>query len=246
MFGLGRRRSGDGRLGRLLADYPSWAPPHLGHVIRTPGSAAPLLTLAQVRENFEAYRAAVPARIAALRPVLAALDCPVDTAYADAAGFVRRLHPMLLAELPTLYRADLATRPAWETSDRAGEAIVLSFLADLAMLTGDVLIAAKPGAFWGLDLDPRDRTKFAAKRPCLLGLVDRLYPDAAPDVFPLEAEWFGYYANMDDPARLAPPGPPPGQWSDVIGGILPERLERYMTHPDLATFRRDGWMADAA
>jgi len=76
--------------------------------------------------------------------------------------------------------------------------------------------------------------------------VDRFYPDAAPDVFHLEAESFGYYANMDDRARLAPPDPLPGQWTDVIGGILPERLERYMTHPDLATFRRDGWMADAA
>jgi hypothetical protein len=202
--------------------------------------------LAQARENLEAYRMAVPARIDTLRPVLAALACPLDEAYVDAAEFVRRLHPVLLAELPALYGADLAKRPAWETSNRAGDAIVLSFLADLAMLTGDVLIAAKPGAFWALDLDPRDRTKCAAKRPCLLGLVDRLYPDAPPDVFHLEAEWFGYFANMDDPARLALPNPLPGQWADVIGGILPERLERYVTHPDLATFRREGWMGDAA
>ena len=33
---------------------------------------------------------------------------------------------------------------------------------------------------------------------------------------------------------------------EIIVRDQPERLERYMTHPDLATFRRDGWMADAA
>jgi hypothetical protein len=77
-----------------------------------PGSPAPLLTLAQARENLNAYRMAVSARIDTLRPVLVALACPLDGAYVDAAEFVRRLHPVLLAELPALYRADLAKRPA--------------------------------------------------------------------------------------------------------------------------------------
>lgn len=245
MFGFGRKRSSDGRLKALLADYPAWAPPHRGHVLKLPGNAGPLLTSEQARDNLEAYRDAVPMRIATLRPVLAELGCDAD-AYADASAFVRRLHPLLLAELPPLYRADLAKRDAWELSPRSGDAIVLSFMADLAMLTGDVLIRANPGTFWGMDLDPRDRAKFARCRPSLIGLGDRLFPKLPPQVFFLEEEWFGYFANMDDPNRLALPEPPQGQWFGVIGGILPERLERYATHPELETLRREGWMAKAA
>jgi hypothetical protein len=245
MFGFGRKKA-EGRLTALLADYPAWAPPHLGHVLKLPDSPGPVLSPEQARANLEAYRDAVPARIAALRPVLAALGCDVDQAYADAAAFVRCLHPVLLAELPPLYRADLAKRDAWELSPRSGDVIVLSFMADLAMLTGDVLIRANPGIFWGMDLDPRDRTKFARCRPSLIGLGDRLFPNLPPQVFFLEEEWFGYYANMDDPARLALPEPPAGQWFGVIGGILPERLERYHTHPDLERLRGEGWLVKAA
>jgi hypothetical protein len=245
VIGLGKRRSGTGRLNALLAGYPAWTPPHLAHVLKLPGDNAPVLTPAQARENFEAYRNAVPARIAALRPVLSSLGCDLDKAYCDATTFVRLLHPALLAELPMLYRPELARREAWELAPRCGEAIVLSFMADLAMLAGDVLIRAKPGAFWGLDLDPRDRNKFARNRPSLLGLADRLFPNLPPAVFHLEAEWFGYYANMDDPGRLAPPVPPPGSWFNVIGGTLPERLDRYVPHPDLERLRAEGWMAKA-
>jgi hypothetical protein len=245
MFGFGKKRAAGTRLMRSLVRYPAWAPPHRVRNLKLPGDDAPVLTPAQARENFTAYRAAVPGRIAALRPVLDDLCIALDQAYDGAAGFVRRLHPTLLAELPALYRPDLAKRDAWETSTRAGDAIVLTFLADLAMLTGDVLIRARPGAFWGMDLDPRDRTKFARCRPCLLGLADRYFPAAAPDVFYLEAEWFGYYANMDDPTRLAPREPRAGSWTDVIGGVLPERLERYEASPDIARLRAEGWMKDA-
>lgn len=36
-----------------------------------------------------------------------------------------------------------------------------------------------------------------------------------------------------------------GSWFDVVGGILPQRLERYHAHPDIARFRTQGWMKDA-
>lgn len=246
MFGFGRKQAADTRLTRALADYPAWAPPYRGHCLKLSGNEGPMLTPTQARENFDAYRAIVPARIAALRPALAALDLAVDDAYADAAGFVLRLHPALLTALPPLYRPELGKRNAWELSDRAGDAIVLTFMADLAMLTGDVLIRANPGAFWGMNLDPRDRTMMSRCRPCLLGLADRLFPDSGPIIFFLEEEWFGYYANMDRPARLAPPEPRSGHWMGVIGGTLPERLERYEAAPDIAERRATGWMKDAA
>ena len=246
MFGFGSKPAPASRLKRLLADYPACTPPHLGHVLRLPDNVGPVLTPDQARENLLAYREAVPARIAALRPALAELGSDLDRAYSDAASFVRDLHRTLLVELAGLYKPELADRDAWELSPRSGDAIVLSFVADLAMLTGDVLICAYPGVFWGRDLDPRDRTKFARCRPSLIGLGDRLYPNLPPAVFFLEEEWFGYYANMDRPGILAGPDATLGGFSPVIGGILPERLERYHAHPDIARLRAETWMKDAA
>ena len=243
MFGLGKKRPAS-RLKALLADYPAWAPPHLGHVLKLPDVTGPVLTPEQARENFVAYREAVPARLAALKPLLGDLGIELKQAYADPIGFVRLLHSTLLLELPPLYRPDLDQRGAWELSDRSGEAIVLTMMADLAMLTGDVLIRLEPGVFWGQNLQRGDRLMFQYRRPCLIGLADRLFPNLPPAVFFLEGEWFGYYKNMDDPNRLAmPDGTGAGS---VIGGILPERLERYHAHPDIARLRAETWMKDAA
>ena len=106
MFGLFRKRPAS-RLRALLAGYPAWAPPHLGHVLRLPDIIGPVLTPEQARENFLAYREAVPERIALLRPLLAEVGVDLDLAYTDATAFVRQLHPALVAELPALYRPDL-------------------------------------------------------------------------------------------------------------------------------------------
>lgn len=245
MFGFGKKRSAS-RLKALLADYSAWAPPHLGHVLKLPDITGPVLTPEQARENFLAYREAVPSRIATLRPALAELGVDLDQAYADATGFVRRLHPMLLTELAPLYRPELATRDAWELSNRAGDGIVLTFLADHAMLTGDALIRANPGVFWGQNLQRGDRLTFTYRRPCLIGLGDRLFPNLPPSVFFLEGEWFSYYANFDRPDRLAPADFVIGGVSPVIGQALTDKLERYGTHPDIARLRAEGWMKDAA
>ena len=245
MFGFGKKRPAS-RLKSLLANYPAWAPPHLGHVLKLPDVTGPVLTPEQARENFLAYRDAVPSRIAVLRPVLAELGVDLDLAYTDADAFVRHLHPALLAELRPLYRPELASSDAWELSDRAGDAIVLTFLADHAMLTGDALIRANPGVFWGQNLQRGDRLMFSYRRPCLIGLGDRLFPNLPPSVVFLEGEWFDYYGNFNRPGGLAPADFVRGGIGPIIGQALIDRLDRYHTHSDIARLRAEGWMKDAA
>lgn len=146
-------------------------------------------------------------------------------------AFVTRLHPTLLSELPSLYRVDLASHDAWEMSDRSGSDIVLSFLADLAMLSADVLMRAKRGCFLGLNLDRADRNMYSYRRPCLLGLRDRFFPQFEKTYF-LEEVWFGYYANMDDPTRLAAPDRVvPEAYGLVIGGTILTKLDRGIVVP---------------
>lgn len=245
MFGWSRKSAPAGRLERLLAGYSPCPPVHIGVNIRISGEKAPTLGAEQLRENFEAYRNAVPDRLTKLRPLLAALGVDMDTAYTDPVAFVHRLHPMLLAELPSLYHPELGKHVDWELSDRSGNAIVLTFLADLAMLEADLLIRAKPGAFLGQNLDPGDRNMFSYRRPCLLGLGDSLYPDAPPSIYYIEEEWFGAYSNMDRPERLASAEFTPAQYPRVMGGSILMRLERDIPHPKLNELKRDTWLGQA-
>lgn len=234
------------RLERLLAAYPACTPPHIGQNGAAPIAGQPILTLAQCRENLDAYRRAIPERLALLGGVLGELDLDIAHAYSQPDQFVARLHPTLLTELRSSYRSDLASRAAREVSTRSGPDIVLSFMADLAMLESDILVRAKPGCFVGLNLDPRDRTMLMWRRPCILGLVDRLFPET-DDIHCPEHDWFGIYANMDHPGRLAAPDRVmPETWGMVIGGTILQRLDRNAVDPELAERLRTTWLGKAA
>lgn len=173
----------------------------------------------------------MPTRLVLLHRALAALGIDSTTAYEDPVGFVTRLHPTLLAESPPLYRPEIASHAAWEISDRSGPDIVLSFIGDLAMLTADVLMRAKPGCSLGLNLSRAERNMFKYRRPCLLGLGDRRFPGSR-QVYYLEEDWFGYYANMDRPSRLAAPDRVvPAAYGMAIGGTLLTKLERDVVVP---------------
>lgn len=243
---LQREKRPPARLPGLLAGYPPFPPIHLGLNGADPEESGPVLTYDQARENSLAYREAVPARLELLRQLLTELGVDAAMAYADADAFVRALHPSLLAELPSAYRPELADRHLWSLSDRSGPRVVHSLLVDLAMLSADVLIRAKPGCFLGMDLDPEDRDMGMYRQPCLLGLTDRLFPDT-PECFWLDGEWFGYFRNMDDPGRLAAADRVgPETYRLVIGGVIPQRLDRYIVDPKLDERLRTTWLGEAA
>ena len=253
MFGwLSKRGSqGAGRLSGLLADYPPFTPRHRALNIATPSLERPVLTLEQALDNGAKYREAIAGRLAVLRPVLAELGVPMDEAYADAFAYVSALHRALMAELPPLYRPDVAAQASRELSDRAGPTIILSFMSDLAMLECDALLRAKPGSFIGLNLDPQDREMSSYRRPCLLGLRDALYA-APPKAFHVEADYFGHYALMAHPTRLAHPDivlntqTPAAAMMRGIGGTLLVRLERFEPHPPLEQLKASSWLGQAA
>jgi hypothetical protein len=253
MFGWLKKRESQeaGRLSGLLADYPPFTPRHRALNIATAGLDGPVLTLEQAQENGAQYREAIAGRLVLLRPVLAGMGVDMDQAYGDAFAYVSALHQTLLKELPALYRPDVAAQASRELSDRAGPDIVLSFMGDLAMLECDALMRAKPGSFVGLNLDPGDRDMSSYRRPCLLGLRDALYR-APPKPFHVEADYFGCYAQMDHPTRLAHPdivltaATSPAAMTRVIGGTLLVRLERFETHPEIEELKASTWMGQAA
>ena len=247
MFDWAKRKSPEvTRLAGLLAIYPAYTPPHIGQNGAAPVPGQPTLTLGQCHENLDALLRAMPERLALLGGLLAELGVDSAQAYANPEAFVTRLHATLLKELPPLYRPDLAKSIAREVSTRAGRDIVLSLMADLALLEADILMHAKPGCFIGLDLDPGDREMLSWRRPCLLGLVDRFFPDGGGDVFHLEDEWFGIYSSMDHPGRLAAPDRVmPETWGLVIGGSILERLDRNIVDPRLDEKLQTGWLGKA-
>lgn len=245
MFGWLRGKEPPARLPGLLAGYPPLAPLHLGRTIKC-AEAGPLLTIDQCRANLDAYRAAMPDRLDALGTLLANFEIDTRLAYTDPVGFVRLLHPMMKSELPSVYRPEARDYERRDLSDRAGADIALSLMADLAMLEMDVLMRAKPGCFIGLNLDRGDQDMYSYRRPCLLGLMDSLFP-GPPTIYHLEAEWFGIYANMDDPRRFALPDRViPEAYGAVIGGPMLERLDRDIVDPKLDERMRTTWLGKSA
>ena len=226
------------RLGALLADYPPLTPRHLGTNGSLPRSTGSVLTLEQCRENLHRQIAATPRRLQLLGALLGNFGLRTDAAYdaGERERFLVNLDAMLVAELPSLWRKELTDAVVFELSDRAGPRIVHSLVGDLALLTGDVMLRAKPGCFWGMDLDRRDRTMIAYRRPCLLGLSDGMFP-AVDHIYHLEAEWFGVYASMDAVY--------PGRFGRFIGHQLIDRLERDVVKDDLPARRTQGWLKQA-
>ena len=244
--GPGPRRST--RLAERLRSYPVWHVPHLGTNGAYPNSPAPLLNEAEFRANLQAYLAAVPERIETLRGLLNEFGHDLRDAYDEDRRdpFIRSLHLTLLAELPTTYHERLRNFHCWESSDRAGDAIVYSLLGDLAMLFADVLLKAKPGCFVGMDLDPENRDMVSYGRPCVLGLSDGLFP-GTHRMYDFEDEMFGVYCEMKTPeiSFVDAEHVANDVGGALIGNTVLETCRRSVVEPDLAERRARGWMARA-
>lgn len=240
-----RKKGSSARLPGLLASYPPFAPPHTGRTGKF-NESGPLLTLDQCRENLDAYRAAMPERLELLRTRLGELGVDTTLAYSEPVAFVWQLHPTMRVELPSVYRPELRAHAVQEVSSRAGTDIALSFMADLAMLEADVLMRAKPGCFIGLNLDPGDRDMYSYRRPCLLGLMDSLFP-GPPHIYYLEEEWTNVYTRAEDSHEFALPDRIiPEAYGDVIGGPMLQRLDRDIVDPKLDERLRTTWLGRAA
>ena len=232
------------RLPGLLESYPPFASPHTGWTGKF-NKSGPLLTLKRRRENLDAYWAAMPGRLEVLGALLGELGVDMALAYSDPVAFVRQLHPTMRVELPSVHRPESRSGDVQEMSSRAGPDIALSLMADLAMLESDVLMRAEPDCFIGLNLDPGDRNMYSYRRPCLLGLMDSLFP-GPPDIFYLEEEWFNVLSRAEDSERFASPDRViPAAYGDVIGGPMLQRLDRHIADPWLANRMRTSWLGEA-
>lgn len=228
--------SGSQKLATLLRDYPPATPPHLGTNGALPNSIAPKLTLAQFHENLAWQIESAPGRLATLQTLFGMFDVSVTEAYVEEtrAGFIAALDRFLVEQMPATYTVELADRADWEASDRAGPHIVHSLIADLAWLEGDILIRARPGSFWGLNVNPGDRQMIMYRRPCVLGLSDGLFP-GTHNIYHLEAEWFSIYRRMNEIY--------PGRFGYGIGSVLLRRIARDVVEDDLPQRRATGWLA---
>jgi hypothetical protein len=245
---FGRSKSNDvppTRLMELLQDYPPFTPHHLGRNGAGGKDEQPLLTLEQCRENLWQYVEAIPARLNLLRSVLSGLDIDLDSAFDAPVEYVTKLHTALIVELPTLYRRELFLYNQYELSDRAGADIGLSFMSDLGMLEVAVMLKAKPGCFIGLNLDNKDRTMASYRRPCLLGLTDKLFPGSPPDIFDLDELYFSYFSAAGRGGLASPEAIAPEIYEVVIGGWMLIRLDRYIVAPDLKERLETTWMRKA-
>ena len=153
LFG-GRKRAGP--LAAALAHYPPNAPAHPGPIKR--------LTLAQVEENLRRVLDERNERLAALGSMLGdhGIDvAPVLDPAADPAPAYAALSSWLADALPP--RAAMpggggtnAPIDGYVASERRGDDILFSLVADLALLEGEGIVRRRAAWRWDLDRDPTD------------------------------------------------------------------------------------------
>lgn len=215
-------------LGELLRNYPPAIPPHLGETSKALLGNGPRLTPEQALENFDWHNAVRPERLDILRGGFAKLGFEMDDAFdADRRPPMMQARDLLLSEeFAVIGSAKTRDMIAWETERPDGDYIVYSLLRDLAMLDEEVMLRCVSGATVRLNTDKRDADMASYMRPCVTGLVDRLFPNVT-FCHDFAGSWFGFFSGAT-PDRLIPRAP-----RDYPGGYLAEVMDRYVA-PDAA------------
>lgn len=169
LFGGGGsgKRGETNLLTAALAHYPPNTPPHPGPVKK--------LSLAEAEANLAHFIANRDERLTILLTMLGdnGIDmAPVLDAAADPAPAYRALSAWLADNLPTrdaLPGESKTNAPIdhYVASERRGDDIFYSFVADLALLEGEGVIRRDPAWCWDLDRDPTDAGTYAYRRVAL-------------------------------------------------------------------------------
>jgi hypothetical protein len=162
---LGRRRQGDaGLLAAALAYYPPNTPAHVGPAKR--------LTIERAEENLQRFLATREERLTVLGSVLGQHGLDIAAILdpdADARPAYDALSDWLADALPRREAMPGSSRinapiDDYTASARAGDDILFSFIADLALLEGEGIARRQAEWRWDFGRDPADAGTYAFRR----------------------------------------------------------------------------------
>lgn len=149
------------RLDKRLRNYPPYRIPHPGY-----GSD---LTIEQAEANLDYLLGARADRVAALAHLLReeGIELQQGMANPDPGQVLNEIEVWAQATWPRLARWKLYDRRDWLRSSRDGDDIIYSMTMDLAIVFGEMIMAARPEFHWVLDRDPENTEMQTYNRPVL-------------------------------------------------------------------------------
>jgi hypothetical protein len=188
-------------LTKRLADYPPYELPHLGWGDK--------ISVVAARENLHYFSAVMPQRLQIVGELLRA-EAGVDLAAALQAPrelglpITDALHLWAGRCWPALLQPRFKPVEAWLSSRRAGDAIVLSMVVDVAIALGELIRRANADWRWDIDLDQSnlEDPMISARRVVLL--ADPV--GGMPDPFMIDVEFIvmSRYRNPQDTSYQLP------------------------------------------
>lgn len=176
-----------------LQSYPPYEAPYRG-----PPSA---LTIMQAEANLQYLLTHKEQRLRDLSRFLGGMGVDITTALngGDVGPALDALHVWAKREFPKIHDPEIAKRSVWLASTRTGREIVYSFLMDIALLLGELVITRRPDFRWGLDLDPDNvlDEMYSVKR-CVVQ-IPKAEPFPAPIILDFEEIVVGQYWNARSP-----------------------------------------------
>ncbi|MGL4514601.1 MAG: hypothetical protein ACRCT8_16050 [Lacipirellulaceae bacterium] len=149
------------RLDRRLRDYPPYRVPHPGY-----GTD---LTDEQAEANLDYLLGARAGRVTALAGLLLeeGIDLLRGMANPDPGPVLNEIEEWAQATWYRLARWKKGKRTDWGPTSREGDDIAYSMTMDLAIVLGELIMAARPEFHWALDRDPENAEMYTYNRPVL-------------------------------------------------------------------------------